>query len=354
MLFHVWYLQSPQKFSIKLLYMNNIERFNKFEVNKFDKEQQKIPESHVLIETPKARFRIMYEMHADFIHEGIPETVPRLDAFSFDAGGEKEDYSSPEKAQEIIARWETALKEPGTNQELRKAIAAARECKKPIFWVDVSSESTLGILTKALAQVESVAGMILLAKLAREVVESLPQKKDNQNITRRGFLKKAGLALGGLYLSFPLLSGLVRMGTHVSKVDRREAAATVDKFLTAAAEKSHPEIDGFVLTFRNHLIAEKLVTISEIIESDPGKKPEIGIVMGGGHTGLEYALQKSREERLNIIKDWLPWVRPEQRDNISTIARLDFNENKNDWEATIIKSDYLSTLASDKRSPDSP
>lgn len=88
------------------------------------------------------------------------------------------------------------------------------------------------------------------------------------------------------------------------------------------------------LRLRDYLFAQKLKTIAERLETQK-RKPEIAIVIGAGHTGIEEALKKSNEERVKLIDNRSddPDLR-EAREKIATIARFDFNEKEGKWELT--------------------
>lgn len=69
-------------------------------------------------------------------------------------------------------------------------------------------------------------------------------------------------------------------------------------------------------------------------------KPEIALVVGSAHSGIETALQKEAKERKRIISTLfkVPGMGKAKK-HIASIARFDFNNDKKKWEVTEIFKD---------------
>jgi len=299
----------------------------KFEIIKKADDKEQLPENVVMMETPEGKFRIMYGYH-DMPQR--PEELGAADALALETGGE--DYSQKEVAEKLIA---DCLNDPQYNLIVKEAM----KNKKPIYFTDISKADAGLLLRVGLGSVETVVGLDLLAALGKDTLLELSEKKE---ISRRDFLKKFSKGAVGLYLSSELLENLLFLFSKGKPVDERSQTRAITRFLTELNEGIHPEVNAIILTLRNYLMAQKLVTIARKLSGEKNIKKEIAIVVGAAHSGIEKSLTKKDEERESLIKKLLavPGLE-EARKRIAAITRMDFDEKQNRWVATEIFKDPL-------------
>jgi hypothetical protein len=118
--------------------------------------------------------------------------------------------------------------------------------------------------------------------------------KEGRAMSRREFLKRtigAGLGFWGYSRLGKIVAGSFVEIFRQPWAKELRAAASFVEFL-------HPE--DVITTFRNALIAEKLLTYAQIAEKE-GKRPTIAIIMGGGHEFISEYLKRGREFCLHLI-----------------------------------------------------
>lgn len=324
-------------------------------------EKEKSPDNVVPVDTPEARYKVVYGYHTI---EQEPTDIGKSDAIFLEKITKGGDYSTPESAEKL-------LKEYSSEPQYRQIILEAERQKKPIFFGDIIGGDLVVALQHGLRDIEPVVGALLLASLTKKAVE-----QGIMNMDRREFLKKA---LGGIFLlsqAHQGLGALLEAGKNPGfKFDRKGAMGEIDKFLTKLNEKIHPETNAIVLTMRNALNAKKIKEIAKLMEKEvlekeqaakeifekemekrPGgarkkwveredKRPEVAIVMGAWHRGIEDALLDDEEELIELVDELLgvPGLE-ETRKKIATIARFDFDEEENKWKARILKDRKLTEI----------
>lgn len=118
--------------------------------------------------------------------------------------------------------------------------------------------------------------------------------------------------------------------------DEKSARRAVNRFLNDLNERVHPETNAIIVTLRNHLFAQKAETIVKTLSPEiKNRKPEAAITLGARHYGIERALKEEDKERVWLIDKLLsvPGLK-KTREKIATIARFDFNKEKDKWELT--------------------
>jgi len=119
--------------------------------------------------------------------------------------------------------------------------------------------------------------------------------KEGRAMSRREFLKRTiGLGLG--FWGYSRLGKIVA-GSFVEIF--RQPWAKELRTAASFVEFSHPE--DIITTFRNALIAEKLLNYAQIIAEKEGKRPTIAIIIGGGHEFISEYLKRGREFCLHLI-----------------------------------------------------
>lgn len=281
-----------------------------------------------IIETDEARFRIIYGRHYEVQQ---PEDLGSAEVLAIEFSDPENDYVSPRNAEKLMVRAKEY-------KQYKLIVEKAQQESKPIFFVDNPTVNPwTDILEFECTVLEALAGCSLFYFFAKDIVETKRKK-----ISRREFFKMSIKGMAGAYLINPFFTYM--LGAIDTMGDSSCGAAA--RFLFNFNERFHPETGFAVLILRNHLMAQKLTTIAKSISDFKGEKPEIGIVVGAYHVGIEKALRKSNEERIKSIDRILhfPGLK-EAREKIAFIARLDFNKEQNKWVATeIFKDSYLATI----------
>lgn len=290
-------------------------------------EQESLPENVVAIETPEAKLRIVYGLHD---RPEDPKTVEGADAIVLECVGY---YETEILAEKMISAMEGL-------EQYKLILEKARQDGRPVFLVDVSYADAAMSLERYIDAAEKTAGLAVLASLAKDAVRSF-----REPVTRRGFLKMAGKMAVGAWLSSSF-SDFVASHIGLDEPGEKSTARKVERSLRGLRERTHPELKRIILTLRNNLMAQKLKTVSYLMSGGKKEKPEVAIIVGRAHVGIEKALQKTEAERREIIDKILdaPKLPPATRWHIATIAKLDFNVQKNDWVATLLKDPVLAPL----------
>ena len=275
----------------------------------------------VLLDKPEAVFRVVYGTHS---LEQASEELGEADGYVIESGAT--DYATPESAELLLSYVKR-------NVQYRRIVERAEMEKKPIFFVDITSGQTIAILQVGLKVLEPAIGMRVLSALR----ENNANKEQKNRPTRREFLDRLGKGAGAVYL----LSGLPDIAAGM--VFPR---SQVDRFLATINEKIHPETDAILLTLRNYLIAQKTEAVANMLAMEQQKKPEVAVVIGQAHSGIERALQKSEQDRVAVIDKLLavPGL-GDARKKIAAIARLDFMDDGGGWKASISQDPHLAQLA---------
>jgi hypothetical protein len=216
----------------------------------------------------------------------------------------------------------------------------AKELGRPIFLADAQTERThyVGLFQRALRAAESVVAAAIITKLAWKVAAS------TKPVSRRDFLRFGGKGLLGLYLATPAIGNtmaLVRGGA----TSEESAAAKVSYFLDDLNQNIHPETEAIIQTFRNHLIAQKMTTVMRELAKEGHGRPNVGLVIGSAHSGMEKALEASDHDRTEVIEMVLslPGME-EERKSLAKIARYDFVDGQ--WQVSYIEDPALVALES--------
>jgi hypothetical protein len=284
---------------------------------KFKKPE--LPPNVVRVETPEGIFRIAYGVHT---RPQNPEDVRGVNAIMLETG--LFNYDNSQKAikcfydiQKDIVQYENLIKE------------AARS-RQPIYFTDVDPMILRSSLTFFLKVVEGIVAIRLiqdLGNLCKQVLE-------NKN-SRRDFLKLLGGGVLSAYLTSPFVEDLTNVGAILGKLDGQTARRKVERLLIELNEEIHPELNIIILTLRNLVMAQKLITITQDFRGEAGQKPEIAAVVGGAHIGLEKVLRERKENRIKIIQQILsvPGI-SKLRNEIANIARFDYKPQEERWELT--------------------
>lgn len=306
-----------------------MEEFKKPEI---PSEKERLPKNVVVIDKPDGRFRIAYGAH----HlEQKAEDIAGADGIVLETaiGG---DYSTQELAEKVLTGAASRL-------QYRRVFESAAKYDRPIFLADVDPTAVASLLSLALSALEYFVAYKLLASLAKDASKTFSGEK---TINRRGFIKLFGKGMTGLYLSISLAERLSLLVN--SAADYNSKLRAVNRFFSSLNEKVHPETNAIVVTLRNHIIVQKLHTIAQRLKEGVNKKPEIALIFGAGHTGIENALEKDDKDRVEIIDRLLEFPGAgDMRRRLANIARFDFDKKSDKWKLTeIFKDPVLAPLES--------
>lgn len=294
-------------------------RFRENPEKRVPHEKEKSPKGVKEIETPEATFRIVYESL-----ERKPEILGNFNGLVLEVTYPQVDYSKPELA-------EKKLQDLAESKTQKAFIETARKKNKPLFFTDTYLADEIILLRTGLQVLELGTGFALLANLLNKSGEG------ELKLNRRQFLK----ALGGMFLTG---DALIRAVLRSFPDDEESMRQKFAKSVIESGEKIHPERDAIILTLRNHLMAQKMKTIAKTL-INKNEKPEVAILIGAGHTGIEKALEKEDKERIELVNKLLkiPGLK-KTKEKIATIARLDFDEKEGRWKATILKDPKLTEI----------
>lgn len=139
-------------------------------------------------------------------------------------------------------------------------------------------------------------------------LKSAANREHSNKITRRGVMKGFGKTSIGLWLSSHIPEGLARRISYkdfTTEPDENSNARKLEKFFIKLNSNIHPETRTIAASTRNIIIAQKSEYVAKQLAKSLGKKPEIAIIVGGAHTGIEDELLKTKEERIQELKESL-------------------------------------------------
>gem|GEM_PF-4908885 len=82
----------------------------------------------------------------------------------------------------------------------------------------------------------------------------------------------------------------------------------------------HPEMRRFGIQTRNTLMAQKSEAVAKLLARDLNRKPEVAVIIGGAHAGIEGELKEAEEKRVRELRRDLG----KSFDNNRFIVRIDF------------------------------
>ncbi len=275
-------------------------------------QQEPVPENVAELETENAHYDIIYDVHG--VGEVKEDAFRNSDAIIFEGIG---GVDFPGAYVE---------KEPS----FREVILHAIKEKKPVYFVDLSFglHQELGLDEEKLLThftlpiLEGLAGLVFTVSAVTDVL------KRNPEMSRRSFLKFLGKGAAGAYLSLPALrevTGYVSTDFAEKPPDESDPVRQAHKLLRKVSDATHPEDRTVLIHTRNDLMAQKSETIARALRAELGNKPNLGIMVGANHSGIENVLQDDERERVERLIDDLGKDLVYER----YITRIDFEETKN-------------------------
>lgn len=251
------------------------------------KKQENVSE----VETPSAKYDIVYSLHNQPVK---PETIEQADAIILELVGNYETQEKVQKHMEFISR------EQHTYHQI---IKSAAEKQKPVFLVDMSTDA---YATRRDAALNVVLLPVIEAMIAAGLVFSgIKGVAKKEKMDRRSFLKLGAKMTAAAYLSLPQASRLLSFVStdYFRQVpDEESFSRKTEKFVHKIKSSSHPELYSNVVNVRNNLIAEKSEAIARMLNKKLGRKPQLALLTGASHFGLEESLSSDPFERINSLK----------------------------------------------------
>src|SRR3989338_8106879 len=271
-------------------------------------QQEKVPENVAILDLPEARYRIIYERHGD-VHTAAE--VGKVDALAMEVSSDL-DFSNRKDAEWLLrGLWGRELEnrdpETGKRASVERAWAVKEHLEQnsiPLYLVDISGSKYLEPLmvgSAALNGLEAAAGVSAAGYLATTLKR--PKELSRRDLLR-GAIAAAIAAKGGIQAAS--LAADVEAFTVKGHFQHSDIAKKALRLNQAVSPESH----GVPLTLRNAVWAQKLKDIAQEMKERKGRKPEIAMRVGAGHSGLEDMLRASPEERLQIIRRYMTVLRP--------------------------------------------
>jgi hypothetical protein len=278
-----------------------------------------LPPNVVIVKLPEGRFRIAYGQHN---LPQNPKDVEGVNAIMLESGDLK--YYPEEEAKK-------AFHELVSFPQYRDIIKEAAAARQSIYLTDIDPGVVRILLTLLFSLAEEISAGVLILRSLFELGHKI--LTTSKKMTRRDFLKLLGKSSLAAYFGTQLGEGLTALPK--GSLDEKTAIRKVNRFLINLNEMAHPETHLVIVTLRNLIMAQKLTTIARDLGSEIGEKPEIGVVVGGGHIGIEEALKLTTEERMNTIGKILSIPGLEGlRENVAAIARFDYDPQTGKWQLT--------------------
>lgn len=309
--------------------MENVEKFisKKAQEKETPESEEKLPPNVKVVDTEKGKFRIAYGVHPSFGFFNVemkPEELGNADALV----PELADFDYTSRKELVEERFNKSHCFSEYDLQYGKLIKKVKKEGKPIFLADITEPKTIEMIRQGLSFSEGVVAGALLGSLLLDYSkgEKWTEIETLKTIASIYFSSEAiGDMLAGL--SYKIRHGIL---------DEKSISRNIARFLSDLNERIHPETNFLIVTLRNSLFAQKLETIAERLGSEiKDRKPEVAITIGGRHHGIEKALKKEDKRRVWLINKLLsvPGLK-KTREKIATIARFDFNKEKNMWEMT--------------------
>lgn len=299
-------------------------------------------ENVVLVERPEAHYRIIYEAH-DKPHSAEIADDSQALAVEFVSNAP---YDTPAGAEEILKHYwfQHALRDMdvGTGVQLR---SSAERRKMPVYLIDIADTSgdfqkKRHLAIQDLKWAEIILGTAFLGKTTLEVIAAATGELA---VSKRDFLKLMIQGIAGAYLSSNYIEEMLTM--EQAKSGHPKESSALRKFMrgyVGLQEKIHPEVYLLTLAFRNAVFSLKIESIAKLIGKKAGEKPDVALLVGGNHVGVEHMLTVPTEERVKFVSRVLRHFNlPQLKNQISKIAKLEFVESTDSWKATKIWDDPL-------------
>lgn len=241
------------------------------------------------IETPTGRFTGLYEIHTEsYKRDHLPLSSDTSAIFREEASSLANIIANPDK---IICASD---KEFGSKEFPDKTLLEAAQKQIPLMFGDVTVNFTTEILTSlGVNGSELILGALSLDKLSELKKEEA--KLEKAKVNKRREVLKAGLALGGVWG----LSDTAKIPLMLAQGIPGDVARKLESQVSNIISGAHPE--DIIVFFRNALIANKLLYLSELQQQQLGRKPHLVYNVGYGHRGIEDFLQAGRDFCRSVI-----------------------------------------------------
>lgn len=184
----------------------------------------------------------------------------------------------------------------------------------PMLFGDIPSEGELRGLAK-----DAVKAVGTLAAVGGSVVATGVFNKPKP-IDRREFIKRSIAGALGLWGYTRFAKAFASAFPEITRQPWAQKLRETVPFI----EYGHPE--DIVVTFRNALIAEKLLAYSEELKGQNKEKPTIAVVVGSGHEFLSEYLKRGNEFCMKVLD-----IYPE------SVLKTMFGENYKMYYSTLVE-----------------
>lgn len=286
----------------------DFEKINKGEIKK--KNSVEMP-NVAKMESVNARYHINYDDHRTDIN---PNILDDCDGLVMEMRG---NYDDPKETQEWIEHF-------SHSKQFARVIMDAAKNKKPIYFVDLIESKKVDNFSKERERKELTIPFIeMMMGSALGVHLIYKDLAGDKKMTRREFLKSGLQAIAATYLETPFIQQTAwdiatKHGTALT--DEKSTSRKVEKILNRINNDIHPELRTIIVDARNDLMAQKTETIAKILSKKLKKKPELAIIIGARHSGIEQSLTDKEEDRVKRLRRDFG----EELSKNASVAEIDF------------------------------
>lgn len=229
----------------------------------------------VTIKAPEATYTVIYGIH--FRGQNTKTIPENLDYMFLETGG----FSWYENPLQCIEDLKNHI-------QYNPVFRMLEERNISVIFADLKykfNDIFLLLADNVLTAAQWAIGMRILKNLLKGINEKKKHKISD-------YITHVGVA-GWLLL--PFAANMLRLGSTVFGIGQNKTSA-----FKRFAHKAHPETDILYLNIRNAVIAEKIKYLAEKL----GNHPNIGIILGAGHVGIEDMLLQNSEKRIQFLTRW--------------------------------------------------
>lgn len=260
-----------------------------------DKAIEKFSDRAVVVKKPNANFRIIYEIHNQ---PNVPSDFKNLDALAFEM------YARADKSTGSICDDFLHKKNQRSSSYIRNILENERTLLYFIDVMDIGGKFLSLIYSQLMLKTSETGGGLIAGIWGiKKTIELRREFKNDRKIPRRSFLELAACVPAAFYFAGFTIFEELEFALEMWQPSKEEGfMRSIDRMFISLNEKAHPEILILMLTFRNKVWAQKLDLIANKMQKNLGRLPEIGILVGKNHIGLERTLHEKPEERLRYIR----------------------------------------------------
>lgn len=241
------------------------------------------------VKTPHAVFYPLYERHDQGIN---PEDIPAfIDGYFREAAMTADDFQlSPEELAFGVF--------PVNGEQILQKLA---NLKSKLIVGDISFDQ-FDAMVKNFTSSENIDQIIGVNAAAIGTAISQLSKENQSHLTRRNFLKFGAFTLA----AWGLTESIIELVRNVAGDDARQktAMSRILQRLYGLVSDTHPEDN--ILFFRNLVMADKMLFVSELFYKQNNQIARIAYNLGSDHTGIEDFLRAGPDFCRSLLSLYSP------------------------------------------------